>query len=446
MKKAREASVEILLLVSSKGAYANIALNNYFKQNEVASVDKALATEIVYGTLRRRITIDYILNQYVSTGIENIPEKMREILRMTTYQLYFMDKIPVFAAIDEAVTLSKKMGFNKMSAFCNGVLRNVERGKAEFVYPNRKRRLNEYLSIYYSHPMWLVDYYLERFGEDVTESILAYNNKNPRTVLRVNSLKTTREAIMEKLAELGVQARVTEFSPYGIEVGKGAAKIISSGMIGEGLISIQHLPSQLATLALSPTAGSVVIDACAAPGGKTTFMAQLMENRGQILAFDIHAHKVELIKKSAKVQGIDIIEASQMDAKLLADKYRGKADFVLCDVPCSGLGVLAERADSRLEKKASDIKALAKIGYDILSSASQTVKNGGVLVYSTCTLSYEENEGNIRRFLKNNPEFSLDAFPNWEGKPQGSRDGIIEILPSKWGIDGFFIARLKKQN
>lgn len=439
---ARFAALQILTATVQNDAYANIELSKYFNQHQLANADKALATELVYGTLRYAINIDYILSKFMTKKTDKLPVKLLCILRMGVYQLLYMDKIPTSAAVNESVTLAKTQGFYGLSGMVNGVLRNVDRNRDSITYPDIDKEPAKHISIKYSHPLWLVEYWLKRISVEQCVELCRFDNGKEEMCLRVNTLRGSVDNIKGKLNDEGIAFEPAKYSNIALRIADGIA-LQKTELLKKGELVPQQESAQLAAIALAPKAGSKVIDACAAPGGKTTQLAAAMGNKGEILAFDIHQHRVDLINDNCRRQGVKIVKAEVNDACLLGEKYPDYADYALCDVPCTGLGTLRQRADARMHKKYEDIAEMADLGYKILCSVAKTVKAGGVLVYSTCTLTDEENNGNIDKFLNEHSEWQLEAFPAWTG-PAQQKDGVCEIWPQQTGLDGFFIARLRR--
>lgn len=453
MKKGqspREMALMIVYQVVEKGAYANLELNKVLNRNDYNALDRGFMTELVYGTIRMQGTIDYILSLFVKKPLNNIPIWILLILRLGVYQIMFLDRVPDRAAVNESVNLAKKYGHAGTVKFVNGVLRNIVRGKDEISYPSLEQDPVAHISALYSHPSWMVEEWLKRFGREETINLCAWNNTSPQVTIRTNLLKITRDELILRLEKEGVRSYPGRFLPESIIL-EGITSLGTLPSYKEGLFQVQDEGSMIVAYVLSPQAGSNMIDACAAPGGKTTHAAQLMENQGAIKAFDIYTHKLALVEESSRRLGIPIIEAGIADATKLPDSLNEWADFCLVDAPCSGLGVLRRRPDARWKKEIGDIGQLAEIQQHILASASKTVKPGGILVYSTCTLTTEENQFVIEKFLKNNLDFALDPITNVLELSLGRENekmaasGMIQLLPHIHGTDGIFMARLRKR-
>jgi len=445
---ARELALMVLRAVEEEGAFANIALNRVLEKYRPGKLDRAFTTELAYGTLRSLNTLDWILGHFVKKPLQSQSPAIRNILRLGVYQLLFMEKVPPSAACNEGAELAKKYGHLGSVKFVNGVLRSVSRRHGEINYPSLSHNPLEHISLRYSHPAWMVERWLAEFGPEETIELCRANNKPAPNTIRTNTLKITRARLVERLRGEGLTVSETVYAPEGLVI-EGFYSLGSLPSFQEGLFQVQDESSMLASRALMPSPGSFVIDACSAPGGKTTHLAQLMENRGFILALEIHTHKLSLIRENCQRLGIDIVECREGDARNLPEELNGLADFVLVDAPCSGLGVLRRRPDARWRIKPEDLPAIVKLQAEILESASRCVKDGGVLVYSTCTLLREENMGQVENFLAGHPEFVLeDLSPFLPGAldQEGTlTEGYLQIYPHRHGMDGFFIARLRKK-
>lgn len=443
---ARALALQILYEVHSKGAYANLALSAGLKRQEIAPRDRSLCTELVYGTLRRQSTIDYVLGQFCKQKIDKLPPKILLIMRLGAYQLLYMDKIPPSAAVNESVKLARRFGHSGTAGLCNAVLRNIDRNRENIlsgeIFPDPKIEPVRYLAARYSHPEWLMEEWLARFGFDDTEKLAEFDNQASDYTLRVNTLKITRDRVLDFLTAQGVEAVACAFPDEAIEIKAGAASEALQQLIADGLLYPQQVSSMLAAHVLNPREGALVLDLCAAPGGKTTHMAALMKNKGAIRAFDVHEHKLALIEENARRLGVNIIQTATADSRDLATVADNFADYILVDAPCSGLGVLRTRPDSRWHKSATTSAELAEVSYAILCEAVRKLKSGGELLFSTCTISESENEGNTARLLKEHPELSpapIDVLPQiFRGESQ------MQILPTTHGLDGFYFAKFKK--
>lgn len=422
---AREAALESLLKMKS-GKYTNLEVNATLTKAQLSGADRGLYTALVYGVWERVITLDKTIAKYSKTPIDKIDEKALAVLRMGIYQLAFMDKIPDHAAVDESVTLAGK----KAGGFVNAILRAFIRDGKKASFPERGSV--EYLSVAYSVPVLLCERFAGWYGYEETEKIFAAFFEKEKITLRVNELKISKEKALEMLS--AENSAIAENS-----ICTDSFDGVTDG-IDKGYWYVQDGASALAVATLGAKAGETVVDTCACPGGKSFGIAIDMENEGSLYSFDIHENKLSLIRKGAKKLGLDIISAAKRDARDPDTELFEKADRVLCDAPCSGLGVIGKKPDIKY-KDISSIDNLPAIQYDVLCGASKYVKAGGILVYSTCTLNPEENFGVCRRFLDNNEEFTLEPF-NWA---KGECEGSLTLFPHKDKTDGFYICKMRRK-
>jgi 16S rRNA (cytosine967-C5)-methyltransferase len=445
---AREIALKVLMSVEEEGSYANLCLNKILEKYRPGKLDRAFATELTYGTLRFQNTIDWILGQFVKKPLNTQTAAVRNILRLGVYQLMFLDKVPASAVCNESTEMAKRHGHPGEVKFVNGVLRSIARQSSEIRFPDLAGDPVAHISIKYSHPAWLVERWLNEFGPEETIMLCQSNNVPAPNTIRVNTLKITRKELIERLKNEGMKARETAGAPEGIVI-EGFLSIGSMAAFREGLFQVQDESSMLAGRALAPEPGSVVIDPCSAPGGKATHIAQLMDNRGEIIAVDIHPHKLALIKENCARLGISMIKEITGDARMLPEELYNRADYVIVDAPCSGLGVLGRRPDARWRKEPGQIAELVKLQAEILESSARCVKDNGVMVYCTCTITREENLGQVEDFLSKHPEFTMEDLTallpgNLDTEGTMSR-GYLQILPHRHGMDGFFIARMRKK-
>lgn len=421
MSNARNTALKALLCVR-ESAYSNITLNKFLKEDDLSSVDRALATAIFYGVLDRTITLDYVLSKYIKTPLNKVQPLALEALRIALYQIMFMEKIPDSAAVNESVKIIKKSKQKHLSGFVNGVLRNILR--EGIVLPEGDDTVS--LSIKYSCPEWIVSSFIADYGIANTIELLKASLQTPPVTLRVNTLKTDTDKLREILQQEGIDTKSSELD-NAIEV-VGGIDITKSASYHDGLFHVQDIASQTAVKILSPRSDETVLDVCAAPGGKAFTMAQYMSDSGKIIACDLHQKRVELIKKGAKRLNITNIQALQNDATVINDVF-GKFDAILCDVPCSGLGVIRRKPEIKY-KDISEYADITLIQSTILKNAASYLKGNGRILYSTCTLKKCENEGVIQRFL--------DKHPQYELKYQHT------FMPHIDGSDGFYCALLQK--
>jgi 16S rRNA (cytosine967-C5)-methyltransferase len=438
MDNARRTAVKVLGEVLQKGAFSNIVLGRELNKSNLNDKDRALATEIVYGTLKYKYTIDVILNYYIKSDLEKMDGDILNILRISLYQMIYLDKIPEFAVVNEAVELAKRNSI-KGSRLVNGVLRNYLRNK-DINYCDEKNN-TERLSFKYSFPKWIVNLFISQYGTEDAERILNGLNMIPAITVRVNNLKAEYEDAWKLLEDNGYDIEEGKICPEAIIITKGR-NVEDNPLFKDGLITVQDESAMLVAPSMDLEEGMTVLDLCSAPGGKTCHIAEIMNNTGDVFAFDIHLSKLPMIKENAERLGIKNIKCNVLDATKYDTTYKEKADRVLIDVPCSGLGIIRKKPEIKWNKNTNAMKELIEIQRQIMTSACKYVKPGGKLIYSTCTLNKEENEENIRWFIKRHSEFSLE--PLYYGESDNiiyHKEGYMTILPDKH-MDGFFIAKM----
>ena len=433
--EVREAAFLSLIRCADGGKYSNLEVDSAIKKYGFTGYDRAFFTALVYGVIEKRISLDYVISQFSSKPIEKIEPRLLEILRLGAYQILYLDRVPDSAACNESVELAKLHTHKGTSGFVNGVLRNLARGKNNIRYP--EKGTVSYYSVRYACPPWLCEMWKEMYGDELCERLLNGVNRNPRITLRVNTLKISREELLESIREQGISCKPTALSPCGILLDE-FTPITSITSLAEGLCFVQDEASQLCAAAVGTLSGEFIIDTCSCPGGKSFGMAIGMKNNGRILSLDLHETKLSLVRSGAERLGIGIIETDVQNGTKKREGLDGKADRVLCDVPCSGLGVIAKKPDLR-HKSPDDIKRLPEIQYKILNYAADYVKAGGTLLYSTCTVNRKENEEVADRFLAEHPEF----VPCAEDMPFGKER--LTLFPDEYGTDGFFMAKFKKE-
>lgn len=440
MNDVREIALDTLNEVFYKDAYSNIILNYKLNASKLEERDKALVTEIVYGTIKYKYTIDKILDNFLKSGTNKLDKQIVNILRIGVYQIKYLDRIPDFAAVNECVELAKKRSF-KFSKLVNGVLRNFIRNKdLKIEFKNDIKRL----SFQYSFPEWMVELFVKQYDKEIAERILIGLNSVPSNTVRVNNLKTNYDEVWQNLESNEYNIREGKVCPESIQIIKGRS-IEKNPFFKEGYITVQDESAMLVAPSMELEDDMVVLDLCSAPGGKTTHIAEIMNNTGSIYAFDIHPNKLTLIKQNIERLGMTNINLDAMDASVFNKELSNKADRVLIDVPCSGLGIIRKKPEIKWNKTNKDLKSLIPIQRDIMKNAAQYVKPGGIILYSTCTLNKEENEKNIKWFLENFKEFKIE--PLFYGNIDNiiyNEVGTVTILPDD-NMDGFFIAKLRKQ-
>lgn len=442
----RSLAGEILLKVDTRKAYADVLLDHALKTILLGERDRALLTELVYGTLRWRGKIDAELVRHLRRPLSDTDPLIRNVLRLAAYQICFLDKIPDYAAVSEAVALSKLQAHGKFAGFVNAVLRNLLRQKNQgsVLAPNDESTHS--LAVEYSHPEWLVKRWTEQFGVPAAKKLMGANNAKAPLLLRVNSLRCGRDELLQRFSRASISASPAERSPQGIIVNSGGS-IENLPGFAEGLFQVQGESSQLVTFLLSPVAGERILDACAAPGGKTTHIAEVMKDQGELVAIDKSASAIKKLSENIVRLRIQSVDVKIADAtRELSPLLRAPYDRILVDAPCSGLGTLRSHPEIKWHREESDIQRLRTLQSKILDRMADCLKPGGILVYSTCTITRDENQGTIEYFLARQPKFELQDAARY--LPSEARHMIrgkyFEALPHRDNTDGFFAARLRK--
>lgn len=425
MENSRYVAYKALLKIEKDGAYSNLVLDSFLSKTKLDTRDKSFVSALFYGVIERQLTIDNQLSLYLSKPLKKLKPEVLVILRLGAYQILFMDKIPDSAAVNECVKIAKKEGCSYASGLINAVLRKVSANglKIEF-----KEDTSEYLSLYYSCPLWLVEKWINEYGYENTVGVLKNTLNTPDTYIRVNTVKTTLIELKNILIDEGVDVYDTNIE-NALKISLNGNDVEKLKSFKNGLYHVQDLASQICVATLAPKENDIVFDLCSAPGGKAYTIAETMNNKGLVKCFDLYEHRVNLILNGAERLSLDIINGAVGDASVYNESL-GAADKVLCDVPCSGLGIIRRKPEIKY-KKAEDLSSLPGIQYSIVCNASKYVKVGGVLVYSTCTLSKNENEDVCERFLLNNKDFKIK-------EQDGKKYRTLMSHTDK--SDGFFIA------
>jgi 16S rRNA (cytosine967-C5)-methyltransferase len=439
-RTARPVALEVLNRVLKDGAYSNITLLEALRKNDLSGPDKGLATELVYGTIKSLGTLDWILEHFSNRPLEDLDPEIRNILRMGLYQIYFLDKIPESAAVNESVNLAKKYAHLGVAKFVNAVLRSSIRGKNDLEYPDETTAPAESLALKAFHPLWLVERWMHQFGLEDTTKLCAFDNAPARVSFRVNTLVMKRDELLERLHKDNVAGRASTWAEDGVVFPKSPGTFFLQPEF-EHAFYMQGESAMLAAHILNPAAGSLVIDMCSAPGGKATHMAELMGNKGQVLACDIYPHKLKLIQSNAERLQLSIVKTELQDGTKARPEWAGKANYILADVPCSGLGVLSRRAELRWNRKENDLMEFPPLQKQILETAATYGAPGAKLLYSTCTLEPAENELVVNAFLKKHPEWHKATFKH---PRTGEAMQELMLLPQKDEVDGFYLALLEK--
>lgn len=430
--KTREIALKIVYKIDKEDAYSNIELNEQIKQNRknLTEKDIGLISEIVYGVTTWRLTLDEIIKKYSKIKIKKISPWILNILRMGIYQIIFLDKIPKSAAVNESVNLAKRYGHASSSNFVNAILRKIEKNDYEefFKIEDDIERISKTTSM----PKWIVEELMKNNEIKKVEEICKNSNIKPKITIRVNSLKINKQELIKKLKEKGIKCNEPQEKVDDFLILEKIKNIENIDEFKKGYFTIQDISAGQTARILNPQPGELVLDACSAPGGKTTYMAELMKNKGKIEAWDIHEHRTKLVEQNAQRLGVNIIETKVKDASLYDEKLKEKFDKILLDVPCLGIGVIKRKPDIKWQRKPEDIEKITEIQKKILNNCSKYLKNNGTIVYSTCSILKEENQDVVDEFLKENSGFYIES------------NEVRNILPNQ-EEDGFFICKIYKK-
>ena len=441
----RQIVLEVLTLITQEGKFCHVVLGNVLdKYQYLEKRERAFITRVTEGTLEHMIEIDYIINQFSKVKVNKMKPVIRNILRMSVYQLKYMDTVPDSAVCNEAVKLAVKKGFKTLKGFVNGVLRNIARNINDVKWPEDKY---EAISVKYSMPLWIVKLWIDKYGLDTTEIMLKDFQKEKPVTIRCIRSKISPEELVKELESEGVKVVPHPYAEYGYYI-SGYDYLGSLDSFNEGHFAVQDISSMLVGIIADPKEGDSVIDVCAAPGGKALHMADILNGTGHVDARDLTEYKVDLINDNIERLGLTNITADVKDAAVKYDEDVNTADLVIADLPCSGLGVLGKKADLKYNTEEDAPQSLAAIQKNILNAVCDYVKEGGVLMYSTCTIHPYENEDNVRWFLKEHPEFEIESLKDKvcdELKSGVSDEGWLQTIPGVHKCDGFFICRLVKK-
>ncbi|MCD7708534.1 MAG: 16S rRNA (cytosine(967)-C(5))-methyltransferase RsmB [Clostridiales bacterium] len=429
----RMLAVDMLMEVSEHEKYSHVVLRQTLEKHEhLPKRDRAFLTRLFEGTIERQITLDFVIDYFSKTKVKKMKPLIREILRMSAYQIMYMDSVPDSAACNEAVKLAKKRGLSGLSGFTNGVLRAIAAGWKDVKFPSEDENLAYALSVKYAMPEWIVSLWISDYGIQKTREILKNisDNKNSGFYVRVNTGKITLDSLVKKFANQGIAAEKIDEISDALCV-SGADNIENLPGFSDGEFYVQDISSMRVAHLAGAKEGDFVIDVCAAPGGKALHVAQFLRGSGMVEARDISEAKVALIEENRKRMGVENLRAVVMDATAFDENSVGKADVLICDLPCSGLGVMRKKPDIRHRMTESQAAELAALQQKILGISCNYLKPGGTLIYSTCTIHRAENEENVEWFLKDHPQFELISEE--------------QIFPGENGGDGFFIAKLCKR-
>lgn len=432
-------AVKILNRVDRTDAYLDKLLEIELKNSNLSGIDKALLFEIVHGVMRWMGRLDWILNGFYKGQFSKCVPNVKNALRVALYQILFLDKVPDYAAVNEAVEFVKKLQGQKYADLANAVLRNIIRSKESIRYPNPDEDLVAYLSAYYSHPTWMVKRWLKRFGREETEKLLIANNSKPVMALRVNNIVTNKEELKSLLDSVELKYTESKILPEFIRL-NNLTNITDWEYFQKGYFSVQDESTGLPVKLLDVKPGMRVLDLCSAPGGKTAFIADLMNNQGEIIALDRFDSRLKILEKNLSRLKVTNVKTIPIDALEYNDEIG--FDRVLIDAPCSGLGTLTKKPDLKWKKDLGDIRKIVNIQYDLLKKGASMLKIGGALVYSTCTIEPEENIEIIKRFISENTNFKLVDASEMFSKELVDENGCIQTYPHIHGVDGSFAAKL----
>lgn len=427
----RALALDLLIEINEKGQYSHLVLRDVLdKYQYLPKQERAFLTRLAEGSIEHQLELDYMIDSFSKIKVKKMKPLIRNLLRMSVYQLKYMDSVPDSAVCNEAVKLAKKRGFSQLSGFVNGVLRGVARGMKTLEYPSRGKEPEKYYSITYSMPEWIVNQWIQDYGKEMTERILnGFSGERPLTI-RTNLLKITPEELEEKLKKEGLIVGRIKDIPYAFEL-SGFDYLNSVQAFKDGEFYVQDVSSMMVAEAADVKKDDYVIDVCAAPGGKSTHVAQMLDKTGMVEARDLTEYKVGLIEENIARHGLLNMKAVMQDATVFDEASVEKADVLICDLPCSGLGVLGKKTDIRYKMSKEQEDTLVCLQRQILNAVHSYVKHGGTLIYSTCTIDKKENEDNVAWFSKEYPEFVL----------QRQR----QMIPGEVGADGFFIAKFVRR-
>lgn len=443
--KTREIALKILYKINVEDAYSNIALDETIKQNRkiIDERDIGLISEIVYGVTTWKLTLDVIINKYSKLKLKKISPWILNILRMGIYQIIFLDKIPKSAAVNESVNLAKRYGHKSSSNFVNAILRKVEKKDYEELFESENKVVR--ISKTTSMPVWIIEELLKDKNIKEVEKICNDSNLKPKVSIRINNLKTSKKELIEKFEEEDLSVKDGIIDDFLIL--NKAKNIENLESFKSGLFTIQDEAAGLIPIILNPSERDKVLDACSAPGGKTTYLAEIMKNRGEIEAWDIYEHRLKLVEENAKRLGIKNIKTKENDASIFNEKYKESFDKILLDVPCLGIGVLKRKPDIKWKRNKEDIKNIIEIQEKILQNCSNYLKIGGEIVYSTCSILSDENENIIKKFINENENFELKKIVLNESEKYFEKfikkEGYLQVYQNE-NTDGFFIAKIRK--
>lgn len=443
----RELVLNVLIEVLEKGEYSSIAIGNTLRTYQyLGKQERAFFQRLSEGTIERAIELDYMIDTVSKVKTKKMKPVIRNIMRMAVYQIKYMNQVPNSAACNEAVKLAVRKGFHTLKSFVNGVLRTIIRELDSIVYPDKERNPIEYLSVIYSMPSWLVEKWIAEYGVETTETILRASFEERATTIRCNQSKITVEKLKEQLEQEGIRVTKGDYLPYALYI-EGYDSIQRIPAFKQGLFQVQDESSMLVTEAADVGKNDLVIDVCSAPGGKSTHIAEKLQGTGKVIARDITEAKIALVEENKNRSNYQNIETQVKDARVLDKDDIEKADIVIADLPCSGLGILGKKTDIKYKVSKESLKSLVTLQREILDTIWQYVKPGGTLIYSTCTINPEENIANVTWFLERYP-FYLESLEKEMPKNleiQTIKEGYVQLIQGREKTDGFFLAKMKRR-
>ena len=452
LNESRKLILEILDRVESQNSYLNILLPSFFNKYKLNDLDRGLIQEISYGVVRFKKRLDWMIKQFLFDKNKKLPLTVQNILRMGFYQILYLDKIPDYAIVNESVELAKKNPYPAYSSMVNAILRNLIRQSSPISWPDIEEEPVKYVSIYYSFPEWLVERWINRFGLEMCLRICEASNIKPNLTLRINPLRISMPHFQKELSQLNISFQESQYLPGTAIIIEDYFNIAQTPLFENGFFSIQDESSILATKLLAPVAGNTVIDMCSGPGGKSTHMAQIMQNKGEVIAFEINQRRLEMVMAESRRLGIENISPVLVDSRKLNKDYLGKADRILVDTPCSGTGVIRKKPDLKWKKwNIGHLQELNRIQESLLDTAALYLKTGGELLYSTCSMEKEENDDIILKFIRKHQNFTIQESSQFVQKKgiisfKTKIKEAIQLIPGYSGanIDGFYMVKLKK--
>ena len=450
VERTRQLTLNVLNRLEPGSGLSSDQLDNLFKENpSLDARDRAFINQLIQGVLRWRLRLDWIISRFSSLSTNKMDLPVLNILRLAVFQIMFLDRVPESAAVNEAVNqVKQEKKIQHTSSFVNGVLRNLCRHKDSITFPKRKKNIEQFLSVYYSYPRWLVEKWLRELGSEHTEELLDSQNLISGLNIRTNTLKITRSELIDDLNRKGIKTEPAAYSPDGIILPEYKGKVDKLPLFRKGYYQIQDQAAQITSHLLNPMPGDSVLDVCAGQGGKSTHLAELMEGKGTVIALDSDKRRLSNLIASSKRLNIRNIKTRIADAsKSMVSLSPKKFDKILVDAPCSGFGVLSRHPDGKWNKNETDIKRLARLQKKILAESSSLLEKKGGMLYVTCTITREENEGVVNYFLRKNPEFHLvdlrDNIQEW-GRELINDQGFFRSFPHIHHMDGFFAALFQR--